>query len=104
MSLLSKLLQKRGIEAIEQMTPDEQEVYRAYEYKLRGDPVSIEAIRAFCQSQINLIEDKADGVTPLTMIQQACIHVYKNMMKMIDAPETERILLEQHITQIINSE
>lgn len=103
MSLLSKLLDKRGIDTIEDLEPEEKQVFERWSVVLTGESVSIENLKDFCRAQIRRIEEKADGVTPLNNLQQACIHVYIQLLKAIEAPEQERVALEQHLTQIINS-
>jgi hypothetical protein len=70
---------------------------------LTGETVSIENLKEFCRSQIRKIEESIDGKTPLTPLQQACLHVYIQLLKAIEAPEKEREALEQYLTQLINS-
>lgn len=101
MNVLSKLLTKRGIEKIEDLAPEEKEVFQRWQVILTGESVTVDSLKAFCRSQINIIEDKADGITPLTTLQQACIHVYKNLLKAIETPEAERESLELYLTQLI---
>jgi len=102
MSLLDKLLNKRGIKKTDELTQEERAVYENYERVLKGGVISIEDIKKFCDTQIKIIEGKCDGVTPLTNMQQACMHVYLSILKMLDAPEKERETLERYLTQLIN--
>lgn len=101
--VLSKLLDKRGIEKIEDLTPDEQAQFNKWKLVLSGDTVTIDSLKEFCTNQIRVIEGKCDGVNPLTILQQASLHVYHNLIKAIEAPETERESLEKYLTQIVNS-
>lgn len=100
---LSALLDKRGIEKIEDLEPEEKAVFERWSVVLTGESVTIENLKEFCKAQVRRIEEKADGVTPLNTLQQACMHVYIQLLKAIEAPEHERAALEQHLTQIINS-
>lgn len=100
--LISRILDKRKIDSVEELEPEERSQIRQWNIVLSGESVTIDTLREFCRSQISLIEDRADGVIPLTMIQQACIHVYKNLLKAIEAPEAERKSLELYLTQLIN--
>lgn len=101
MSILSKWLEKRGIEKAEDLSPEELTTYNHYKSVLSGETLSIDTIKVFCQGQIRIIESKCDGVTLLTPLQQASLHVYLNLLKAIEAPEAERLALEQHLTQIV---
>lgn len=100
---LAALLSRRGIDKVEDLSPEEKATYDKYKAVLAGENLSIETIKQFCQSQIRIIEGCADGKTPLTMLQQASLHVYLNLLKAIEAPEAERAALEQHLVQILNS-
>ena len=102
MSILTKLLQKAGIEKEEQLTPEEKIVFDKYKKILSGETVTVQSIKDFCKYQVGLIEAKiSDGVNRPTDIQVASLHVYLNLLKAIEAPETERESLERHLTQII---
>lgn len=101
MSILSKWLEKRGVEKTEDLSPEELTTYNHYKSVLSGETLSVETIKQFCQSQVRVIESKCDGVSPLTPLQQASLHVYLNLLKAIEAPEAERAALEQHLTQIV---
>ena len=101
MSLLDKLLAKRGIAHIEELDTEERAVFDRYAAVLRGDTVTIDTLKAFCKAQISVIESACNGKDPLTMMQQACLHVYINLIKAIEAPEAERESLEQYLTQLI---
>lgn len=102
---LSKLLEKVGVEKEEDLSPEEKVVFQRYKVILSGETVSVESIKAFCQAQIKLIEDKiAAGPTlEASPYLAPCLHVYLNLLKAIEAPEQERESLEQHLTQLINS-
>lgn len=100
---LTKLLEKRGIDSIKDLQPEEQETFNRYKLVLSGTGITIDSLKEFCQSQIRLIESKCDGITGLTVMQQACIHVYINILKAIEAPDAERESLEKYLIQLINS-
>jgi len=102
MSLLDKWLNKRGINKVDDLTPEEKVVYDKYRLVLSGETLSVETIKEFCQQQIKIINSKCDGITPLTILQQASLHVYSQVLKAIEAPEAERASVEGYLTQIIN--
>lgn len=104
LGLLSKLLRKRGIEDPKDLSIEERSSYESYKRILTGDQVTVDTIKEFCQNQLRIVENNCDGKTPLTPIQQACIHVYVHLLKTIEAPEAERESLEKYLTQLIESE
>lgn len=102
-SLLHKLLEKRGIEKVEDLSPEEFQIFERYRMVLTGSTVTLDQVKEFCHAQIAIIEAKCDGITPLTSVQQACLHVYINILKAIEAPEAERTSLERHLNQLITA-
>lgn len=104
MSLLDKWLQKVGVQKVEELSPEEKTVYDHYRHILSGDSVSVESIKAFCKAQIAIIEEKFANNTVIMSDHylKACLHVYLNLLKAIEAPEQERISLELHLTQLLN--
>lgn len=99
--LLAKLLNKRGISKVEELDKEEKETFDRYQLILSGELVTIDTLKEFCKSQIKIIESKCDGITPLSNLQQASIHVYVNLLKAIEAPEAERASLERYLTQLV---
>lgn len=99
---LSKLLDKRGIKDLNELAPEEKATYDRFRYILTGEALTVDTIKQFCESQLSLINSKADGINPLTMLQQACIHVYGNILKAIELPEMERRNIERHLDSLIN--
>lgn len=99
---LSKLLEKRGIDKVEELSPEERTTFERYRVILSGETITVAQLKEFCQAQIRIIESKCDGVTGLTAMQQACLHVYLNLLKAIEAPEVERESLEKYLTQLIS--
>ncbi len=100
---LSQLLQKRGIEREEDLSPDEKAVFDRYKAVLNGETVTVDKIREFCDSQIKLIQAKFADSAPNgnDLYLKACLHVYLNILKAIDTPEMEREALERHLTSLI---
>lgn len=106
MNLLSKLLEKRGIDKIEDLAPEEKVIYDRWNTVLRGETVTVASIKEFCTSQIKLIEEKfasGAGEEAENSYLKACLHVYLNILKALEAPEVEREAIERHLVQLINS-
>lgn len=102
MSLLSKLLQKRNINSLDELSTEERATFEQYQSVLEKE-ITVATLKEFCISQIKLIEGKfADNPkTDDDQYLKACLHVYLNIIKAIEAPEQERKSLEQHLTALI---
>lgn len=104
MNLLSKLLEKRGINKVEDLSIEEKVVFDRYSVVLTGEAVTIETLKEFCKSQIKLIEAVFAGAEQKNDVYlKACLHVYLNLLKAIEAPQAERESLEKYLTQLITS-
>lgn len=102
---LSKLLEVAGVKKVEELSPEEQDTYERYRKVLSGENLTLDNVKEFCQSQIRLIEEKF-ALNPRTdddIYLKACLHVYLNIVKAIDAPQMERELLEKHLEQLIKN-
>lgn len=102
MSLLSKLLDKRKITKVEELSSEERATFEHYKSILEKE-VTVASIKEFCLSQIKLIESKfADNPkTDDDTYLKACLHIYLNIIRVIEAPETERKSLEKHLEDLI---
>ncbi len=106
MSLLSDLLKKSGVEKVEDLSPEELSTYNRYKTVLSGEKLTVETIKTFCEAQVRILEDKfadSEGTWDSNIYLKACLHVYLNVLKAIEAPEAERVAIEQHLNQIINA-
>lgn len=106
MTLIDKLFAKRGIEKVEDLSQEEQVQIQKWKVVLSGDAVTVDSVKDFCNSQIRLIEAKyasSAGVYEENVFLKACLHVYLNILRVIEAPQAERESLERQLVQIINS-
>lgn len=104
MSILDKVLTAKGIKNYDDLTADEKVVFDRYKYVLSGkNKVTIEMLEEFCRGQVGLIEDKfASGETKYDTYLKACLHIYLNILKLIDAPKVEREGMERYLISLIN--
>lgn len=101
--LVSQLLEKRGIKDIKELSPEEKATIDGYNFILSEKYLTVDTIKQFCLAQIRIIENKfAEGDTSKDTYHKACLHVYLNLLKVIEAPEAERKSLELHLTQLIS--
>lgn len=104
--LLQKIFQKRGIKSVEDLDPEEKATFANYERILSKREISVADIRQFMIFQINSIEMRwRDNKVPQADKSELIPYhtVYKTLLQAIDAPEAERVALEQVLLQQINS-
>lgn len=103
--LLSKLLQKRGIEDVATLSKEEKEWFEEKERILSlKDEVSSEDIKKFCQVQIGIIEDQWKNLDNTAIKNERLIlthTVYSTILKAINTSKREREILEDYLTQLI---
>lgn len=104
MSLLSKLLQKRGIKSENDLSIEEKAVFDKYKLILTGETVTIESLKEFCATQLKIIESKfatGDNSDKKDAYYKAAMHIYINLLQAINAPEIERAGLERYLNSLI---
>lgn len=109
MSILSKLLQKRGIEKIDDLDEVEKKTYQEWHRVLSKEKLTIEDIEEFCQNQVNGIELKwkeLDWVESREQqIRSITAHtIYKTLLGVIKSPQVEREQLEKYLEDLIKHE
>lgn len=104
-SLLTKLLQKRKIDDFDQLDAEEKATFKQWDQVLSKEKLDVEDIRAYCNSQISVIE----GIWRDLKVEQAKkselipYHtVYKLISQVIDSPQATRNALEIQLNQLIN--
>lgn len=104
MTVLDKVLTAKGIKNYDDLTPDEKVVFDRYKFILSGkNKVTIEMLEEFCRGQISLIEDRfASAEIKNDIYLKACLHVYLNLLKLVNAPKVERDGMERHLLSLIN--
>jgi hypothetical protein len=105
MNILQRLLTKRQIKSKEELTPDEKSQFENWEKILSKDELTIEDLKTFCKSQIDVIEGKwrdlnVDQSKKAELIPYHT--VYKTLEAALLAPKAAREALEQHLNQLIN--
>lgn len=103
MSILDKLLEKKGIKSIDDLSPEERAIFDNYKVTLTGKTVTIKDLEEFCRSQVRIIEGKFSGPpSPHDVYLKACLHVYLTLLQAIEAPKVERANLEKYLIAMIN--
>lgn len=104
MSILDKVLTAKGIQTYDDLTPDEKATFDRYKFILSGKgKITMEMLEQFCRGQISLIEDRfASAEIKNDMYLKACLHVYLNILKLMDAPKVEREGMERYLISLIS--
>ena len=103
-NLLKKILNKRGINDIEQLDVEEKKTFESWNSVLGKDSLTIEDIKDFCQQQVELIENKwADyGIEQSKKAELIPYHtIYSTLLKVVDSPKAQREALERNLQQLL---
>uniref|UniRef100_A0A6H1ZYD7 Uncharacterized protein n=1 Tax=viral metagenome TaxID=1070528 RepID=A0A6H1ZYD7_9ZZZZ len=104
-SLLQRLFKKRGIESVDQLDDDEKVNFNAWNAILSKEELTIKDIEKFCQSQVDLIENKWKDYNVLNNKKAECIPyhtVYKTLLMAINSPRSAREQCERQLLDLLN--
>ena len=104
--LLQKLLKKKGIEKVEDLSSDERTIFDNYERILSKEKLEIEDIKKFLETQLVIIENKWKDYNLENSKKAELISyhtVYKTLLQTIDAPLVERKSLEDYLVGQIDA-
>lgn len=105
MNILTKLLKRKGIEKIEDLSTDERVVFDNYKATLAKEQLTIEDFKRFLETQITIIEGKWKNYDLENAKKAELIPyhtVYKTLLQAIEAPLVEKRALEEVLLQQIN--
>jgi hypothetical protein len=103
-SLIEKLLFKRGIKDLKELDNEEKQTFDTWQSILSKEELKMEDVKQFCQSQIDIIENKwkdynTDNAKKSELIPyHTC---YKTLLLAIDSPRSARENLENQLLQMI---
>ncbi len=103
--LLEKLLKKRKIEDITALEPEEKEVFDKWNRILSEGEMTVDKIREFCESQLNVIKEQmknTDNVPQKNERLIICLNIYDSLINLIRSPGAERESLEKYLNQLLN--
>lgn len=104
--ILAKLLQKRGIEAVDQLTPEEKQDFETWDKILSKEELTLEDVKQFCNSQLEVIKGKWSNLDTDTDRKKDLIPyfvVYSTLLQVIDSPKLARESLEISLQQLLNN-
>jgi hypothetical protein len=103
-NILSQLLQKRGINDVNELSKEERVEFDNWNAILSKDEVSIEKIAEFCQSQIAIVERSFDDLerSPQKTDRLVLQHtIYSKFLNLISGPKHEREALEKYLQGLL---
>lgn len=103
MSILSRLLQKRGVEESE-LTGEEKVQFEQWKKTLAVDELNVDRIREFCQRMNSVIESKWRDLSVTKEQREELLPyhvVYNAILDVIDGSRVEREKLEEYLTKLI---
>jgi hypothetical protein len=103
-NLINKIFERKGITKITELSPDEKVEYDRWQAIMDGSEITVAKIKAFCEFQVKTIEGKyatGESTDKQDTYLRASLHIYLNLIKLIDSPEIERGNLEKYLTTLI---
>lgn len=104
MNILDKLLKKRGIASVDELSPEEKVDFENWRKILSKDELTTEDIKNFCLTQVSIIETKWKSYDLENNKKAELIPyhtVYKTISQVIGSPKVEREQLETQLNQLL---
>lgn len=90
MSILQKILKKRGIEDVNELDLEEREQFEQWRKTLSEDEISLDSVKDFCETQVRNIEAQMKDLERSTEKTDRLVTqhtVYKSIIGIIEAPQ-----------------
>ena len=102
--LIHKLLKKRGIETLDQLTQEERQTFNTWQSVLSKEKLSTDDLKEFCNSQIAVIEGRWRDMSGEAKKGELIPYhtVYKMLLEVMDSPQKAREALEKQLEQLLN--
>jgi hypothetical protein len=104
MSILDKILKKRGFNNTSELSPEEKETFDKWERILSDGEMSIDKIKLFCESQVGIIESQFRNIDNSKEKNERLIlqhNIYKTIISVIVSPQAERENLEKYLKTLL---
>lgn len=104
--LIEKLLKKRGINSVEELSEEEKTQFDAWQKTLTQEKVTIPSISAFLSVQKSIIETQfgdisnSDEKNSRLVLQHA---IYSKLLRFLDSEKVEREALEKYLTELVDT-
>lgn len=103
MSILSKLLEKRGLKP-EELSTEEKETIKQWQLTLSQGAITVSSIELFCNNNITNIENQFKNLdnSKEKLERLVLLHnVYSSLVKIINSPKIEKEALEKYLTTLL---
>lgn len=104
MSILDKILSKRGIKDASELSEEERKTFDEWRGILSKDELTTENIKEFCKTQCEVIEGKWSDLNLEQAKKSELIPyhtVYKTLLKVIESPKVVKEQLEKHLENLL---
>ncbi len=105
MSILDKLLTKRGIRNFQELDKEEKIQFEEWQRILSKDELTIEDIKVFCRTQCDVIEGKWKDleISQAKKSEWITAHtIYKTLSQIIESPKVGKENLEKYLNDLVN--
>lgn len=105
MSILDKLLAKRGIKNEDELSPEEKADFYRFKKILAGGDMTVDRIREFCEDKCTSIEKQWRGTDNSFAKNDRLVTmhtVFSMIIEAIDLPQLEREQVEREIEHLIS--
>lgn len=103
--LLSRLFEKRKIDGIDDLKPEEKVDFDRWQRVLSEGEMSVASIEKFCEYQVSLIESQWKNTENSSQKNDRLIqtyNVYKGILDCIKAPQAEKEALERYLNSLLS--
>lgn len=103
---IEKLLQKRGIKSIEELTSEEKMQFDEWQKVLTKEKVTIPSLAVFLNVQKSIIETQFGDIAnsleknSRLVLQHA---IYSKLIRFIDSEKIEKEALEKYLTDLVDT-
>lgn len=104
MSILTRLLKKRGVNNTDELTKEERVDFDNWKKILSKEDIKLSDVEEFCTANINNIEtqfkdlsNSKEKIERLVLLHS----VYSSMKNLINSPRAEREQLENYLTNLL---
>lgn len=104
MHILDKLLNKRGIKDITELSGEEKTTFEGWHKILAKEELTLSDIKSFCQTQVSIIEAKWKDYNLENSKKAELIPyhtIYRTLEQVIASPRVEREQLEIQLNQLL---
>jgi len=100
---IETLLRKRGIESVNDLSPEEKQQYDQWQKVLVNEPITIPRFVEFLNVQKSIVENSLTNLNNSTLVNDRLIvqlNIYSKLLKFLDSDKTEREALIKYLTTL----